>query len=303
MCDISVVVANAGGAGDAQECVDSVLDACRGLSFEVLVAAAEHDAVPHPSRRSAPGDEGAIRHVECAAGSLVPHLWAAGIRAARGRVVALTIAEMRVSTDWARSLLRAMDAGAPTVGGVGGGFALGRSPSAAMRAMFYLRYHAFLAPKHGRVGYIAGDNAAYRRDALQAHADSFVAGFWEVDFHRLIAADGLELRIVPDAPVLADGKIPMQMAVAQRYRHGRQFGRWRVETGARRPWQIAAAAPLVPVILTIRIARGVLTARRGIGRFALSVPAILLLASAWAFGELRGALGGPNALALKEAAA
>src|SRR5512138_1274908 len=120
MCDISVVVANAGEAGDAQECVDSVREACRGLSFEVLVASASRDAAPHDANDPGPGIDRNVRHIGCAPESLVPHLWTSGIRAARGRVVALTIAEMRVSADWARALLRAIDDGAPMVGGAGG---------------------------------------------------------------------------------------------------------------------------------------------------------------------------------------
>lgn len=292
MYDLTVVVADAAGEPGVQACVDSIHAGCRGLTCEVVVASSVQ-----PRLAATPE----VRWIAGRPGDLVPQLWAAGIRAARGRIVALTVAEMRVTPEWAHRLIAAIDG--DDIVGAGGGFALGRTASMGMRAMFYLRYHAFLAPRDERTLHVAGDNAAYRRDALMAYADGMTDGFWEVDFHRRIAAEGQALRSVADAPVLVEGTLRVREAAAQRYRHGRHSGAWRVETGVRRPWQVVAGAPLVPFLLSLRIARSVAQAKRGFGRFAVALPAILVLASAWALGELRGALAAPRAMALTEAAA
>jgi hypothetical protein len=73
-------------------------------------------------------------------------LWGAGLREARGRVVAFTIAQCVVEQGWARALLEGIDGGAA---GVGGRLDVRGDASATARATFYLRYSAWLSAGDG----------------------------------------------------------------------------------------------------------------------------------------------------------
>jgi hypothetical protein len=159
-------------------------------------------------------------------------------------------------------------------------------------AVFYQRYSAFLPaqlPDGPVAGEIAGDNAAYTRQALTRHWLSFTQGLWEVDFHRLLRADGGRLGATRQATASFGLAAPFGCSVRHRYAHGRHFGASRVTHGSSR-LRVIAAAPLVPLILAWRAARRALPAPEHRRRFLLALPLFLVLASAWAAGEARGAL-------------
>jgi hypothetical protein len=207
-----------------------------------------------------------------------------------GRVVAFTTGHCEVGDEWARALIAGIETGAT---GVAGALSLHPDASATDEAVFYLRYSAFLTGANGgirKAEEIPGDNAAYRRDSLDRHASSFADGFWEVDFHRRIRAEGSYLAFVPDADVRFGPSAPLGSYVRQRFAHGCFTGSWRVQTGARSTWQVVGAAPLVPFVLMARIARRVLPRPADRSRFLHAVPPLLALATAWALGEAYGAV-------------
>lgn len=206
--------------------------------------------------------------------------------------MAFTTGHCLVSRAWATALVEAIDQGA---GGAGGPLVIAPGTRPLDWAVYYLRYSAFM-PRTlgtGRIGgEIAGDNAAYRRGALDRHAATFARGFWEVDFHRLLRADGDWLEAVPAAVAGFGRSFPLLTIVSHRFAHGRQFGAGRVRGGTRAVWQIALAAPLVPFVLAARSALRVFRLGTDRWRFVAAAPWFLLLASAWAAGEAWGALKG-----------
>jgi hypothetical protein len=218
----------------------------------------------------------------------VPDLWAAGARAADADVVAFTIPECIVGPRWARALLDGIGSGAT---GAGGAFALADDADLVTRATYFLRYSAFLFPSAGGPRpEIAGDNAAYDATALRRHQARLAQGFWEVEFHHLIRAEGGTLALVPEATATFRGPVRFGAMWGQRLEHGRHFGAWRVrELGASR-WRIAAAAPVVPAVMAMRILRRLRGRRALLARAVPAIPVLLLLATAWACGEALGAL-------------
>lgn len=284
-CALSVVIATT----DCEQWIERALlsfhSACEGLDAEILVVDASSDGT---TDRIAALNSSA-RVLRMPPGTLTPVLWATGFRQSRGRVVAFTIGNCIVRPEWAHSLLSAIDEGAT---GVGGPLALSPNSRLTDWAVFYLRYSAFLTASGGGspVLEIAGDNAAYRRDALDRHAASFVNGFWEVDFHRRIRPEGARLTFAEGAVAAFGGTPSLLSFIRQRFAHGCHFGAWRVNIGSRPAWKIAVATPLVPPLLVTRIARRVLSRRSERMRFLLAFPALLALATAWASGETWGAL-------------
>lgn len=287
--DLSVVIASIDAELSIGSCLRLLRTACAGVRAEFLVC----EPLGNHTASSVVGLDDRIKLFRFPKKALAPVLWAEGLRRSTGRIVAFTTGHCLVSSTWARSLVDALDAGAT---GAGGPLVIGPGARPLDWAVFYLRYSAFMPETigTGRVaGEIAGDNAAYRREALDRHAASFTDGFWEVDFHRLIRRDGGWLVVAPAATAAFGRSFPVRTIAAHRFAHGRQFGAGRVRGGARAGWQVVLAAPVVPFVLATRAARRVARTRDGRWRFVLALPWFLLLAGAWAAGEAWGALRGP----------
>ena len=286
--DLSVVIAANDAARSIDRCLQHLARACTGLRAEFIVADASRDDTA--SRVEAFGSPATV--IRCAMDTLAPELWAIGYRRAAGRIVAFTTGHCLVTPAWATALTRAIAGGAA---GAGGPLVIDRRTTPIDWAIYYLRYSAFMPQTlgSGRItGEIAGDNAAYDRRVLARHAASFDRGFWEIDVHRLLRAEGGWLAAVPQAETAFTRSFPPATIVRHRFAHGRHFGAGRVSGGGRSAWQVVLAAPLVPVVLAGRAGMRVLRNDTMPWRFAAALPWFLVIAGAWAAGEAWGALAG-----------
>ena len=279
-CDLSVIVGSLDAAGSLGECLAALVGSCAGIDAEILVVDASDDGSAEVAR-SFPG----VRVTRLPVGTLVPALWGAGLRDARGRVVAFTIAQCLVDAAWARSLLAGIAAGAV---GVGGRLAVRPGTGATGRATFYLRYSAWLATPDGPVHEIPGDNAAYEHQALRSVRDSTGGPFWEVEAHARFRALGRTLVVHPGATAWFTDETSLGTMAARRFAHGRHSGAFRVRSGIRTRWQMVLGAPLVPLVLLVRVGRRVARAPGHAVGFVSSLGAFLVLATAWAAGEAIG---------------
>ena len=283
--DVSVVIAANDAARSIDRCLRHLARACAGLRAELIVADGSRDDTA--ARAEAFGSP--VTVIRCPADTLAPQLWAIGYRRATGRVVAFTTGHCLVSPGWATALTRAIDGGAS---GAGGPLVIGAGTRPLDWAIYYLRYSGVMPQTIGAgriAGEIAGDNAAYSRPALDRHAATFQHGFWEIDVHRLLRADGGWLEAVPAATIAFTNSFPAATIVRHRFAHGRHFGASRVQGGTRAWWQIALTAPLVPFVLAARAA-GRLRHAGPPWRFVAALPWFLVLATAWAAGEAHGAV-------------
>ena len=287
-CALSIIVGSVDSARSIARCLASLENACRGLDAEILVVDASTDDTVKRIKEMHPS----IRVRQLPPGTLTPLLWSTGLTMSRGRAVAFTTGHCVASESWARTLVGGVERGAT---GVAGSLSLAAESGPVDWALFYLRYSAFLGAGErdaDAAAEIPGDNAAYRRDALERHATSFANGFWEVDFHRRLRAADPQTRLVfvQGAEVRFGPSAPLATLARHRFAHGCHSGAWRVGTGARSAWQVAVAAPLVPFLLVARIARRVLPRPSHRARFLVAIPVLLCLATTWAAGEAWGAL-------------
>lgn len=286
--DLSVVVAAADPRAPLERCLAALGRACAALRAEVLVVQAGELA--RAAVRT--GDGPVVRVLTCEPGTLVPQLWARGLASARGAAVAFTLSNCIVSEGWAEAMLAGLRSGAA---GVGGPLQVTPRAPAAGRAMFFLRYSAFLPGRFGdgvAEGEIPGDNAVYRRGELERDRGSMRDGFWEVEFHRRLRARGGTLRGASGAVATFEPAVPLLDAARQRFAHGRHFGAWRVRAGGRGAFGVIAASPLVPLVLASRVAARVMPIAAMRGRLLTAVPHLLVLTAAWAAGEAWGAIAG-----------
>ena len=294
-CDLTVVVACVDASRSIERCLRALEDACTGLRAQIVVADASRDGTSDLVRARWP----ALEVLQFPPGTLVPALWSAGLRRARGRGVAFTIGHVVVSHSWARALVSGLE----DVDGVGGPMVLADDARIVDWAVFYLRYSAFLPsqlPDGPVTGEIAGDNAAYAMTALTRHASSFSDGFWEVEFHRRLRADGGALQATSRATAVFSAASPFWCIARHRYAHGRHFGAARVGHGSS-VLRIVGAAPFVPPVLVWRAGRRALRERQHRLRFMLALPLLIALAAAWSAGEARGALSARPANGLRRA--
>ena len=276
-----MIVGSLDAAGTMRECLQALRTACEGIDAEILVADASADDSARLARESLPS----ARVLALPPGTLVPALWGAGLREARGRVVAFTIAQCVVERGWARALLEGIEQGAA---GVGGRLDVRRDTSATGRATFYLRYSAWLSVSDGPAHEIAGDNAAYDHELLRSVRDSSGAPFWEVEAHARLRAAGRTLVIHPGATAWFTDDTALGTMAARRFAHGRHSGSFRVRSGVRARWQMVLGAPLVPFVLLLRVSRRVARAPGHMMGFVTSLGAFFVLATAWAAGEAIG---------------
>jgi hypothetical protein len=281
-CELSVIVGSLDAAGSLRECLSALLASCDGLDAEILVVDASNDGSAGVARAFP-----TVRFTALPVGTLVPALWGAGLGQARGRVVAFTIGQCLVDAGWARALLDGIRGGAV---GVGGRLAVARGTGATGRATFYLRYSAWLGVPDGPADEIPGDNAAYDHAALRAVRDGAGGPFWEIEAHARFRAHGRTLVVHPGATARFTDETPLGTMAARRFSHGRHSGAFRVRSGIRTRWQMVLGAPLVPLVLLVRVGRRVVRAPGHAVGFVSSLGAFLVLATAWAAGEAVGGL-------------
>lgn len=225
-------------------------------------------------------------------GALVPQLWTEGIAESRGEIVALTIAPMVPAEDWV-ARIREQHLRYDAIAGA-------IDPGERMRAVdwaeYFCRYANDMLPFEGHMcPDLPGDNAAYKRALLEGTRDLYRDGFWEPVVHRQLAQDGVTLWHTPTLVVRQGRSAGFSAFVRQRLAHGRAHGNQRgTRFSTARNLVGVLAAPLVPLVLSVRILRQVLAKRRHRLRAVAVLPIIACFNLAWAAGE---ALGHADSLA------
>jgi hypothetical protein len=229
-----------------------------------------------------------VQWLDPASDVLIPNLWAKGMAAARGEIVAITIGHFVPASDWIEQIRQAhrrLDSA-----GIGGAIDPPRGSSTADRATYFLRYSKYIEyEREQRVTDIAGDNASYKRETITAHWESIREGFWEPEFHRLVLAAGQSLSFVPAIRVTQRTSFGIRRFCAQRFNHGKHFGRDRMR-GKPLIVRLAAvvAGPLVPVVIMAKIARRIIRKPSYLGPFLTSLPVLSIFVVCWALGETWG---------------
>jgi hypothetical protein len=221
-------------------------------------------------------------------GALVPELWRDGIELSRGRIVALTIAQMVPADDW----IETMTSEHEQHDAVGGAI----DPGARLRlvdwAEYFCRYARDMRPFEANAhDELPGDNASYKRALLERVADSLRTGFWEPVAHPAMRKAGAELWHTP-ALLVRQGRSEGFAAFArQRLEHGRRYGHQRGEHFSLVRNVIGIlAAPVVPFLMTARVLGHVQAKQRYRARVLAALPLIFALNVVWAVAEARGHL-------------
>lgn len=281
---ISVIVGSHNARSSIQDCLNQLKRQCAEMGeAELIVVDNSTDGTLDVAREHFPG----VTYIPAPDKDHIPELWAVGIQASRGEIVAITTAHCVPDDDWLHQILEAHESSHPGIGG-----AIENRPDANLAnwAIYFCRYSRYMLPfPDETVEEIAGDNASYKRSALERHPDTWEDGFWEPDVHAALREEGHTLRRIPSIVVYHEHSFDVLGFVQNRFLHGRQHGQSRAESASLfRRAILVARSPLVPFVLLGRVARHVLKRRRHVGVFLASLPILAVFYLCWTTGEVAG---------------
>jgi hypothetical protein len=232
-----------------------------------------------------------VRVISRPVGRLAPVLWRDGLLATDAALVALTTAQMTPRPGWLSALKDQLVL--TNAAGVGGPIEPGLGLSRTDQAVALLRYSSYFPAINEAFLHIdpPGDNALYPRDCLMDVESAWINGFWEVVVHKALRDRGETLVMAESAVVTFEGGIGLRSMTRQRLRHAMRFGSGRSRgLGPLARLGRVVAAPLVPPLLCVRIARSLRERKMGRRPWLPALPRLIWLASAWAIGEAAGTL-------------
>lgn len=283
----SVVVASFRDTAVLDACLRSLREQCRAHGAELLVVRSERE-----SRERLQQVAAGCRVIRADATDAIPVLRGRGLAAAAGEWVAVTEDHCVADPGWLDALVASGTSSADVLGGAMGNARRERRTDCGA---FFSEYGFFgaVAPAAGTAGppLVTGANVAYHRRVVSDVANWAQHGSWENVIHERLFADGHLFRLVPTARVRQNLHYTLGAFAVDRFAHGRDFAATRSRNLP--VWRraiLAAATPILPMILARRIARAVDPIERPL--FGRALPATLAFLSAWAAGEATGYLFG-----------
>lgn len=290
---VSVVVASFRARAVLDACLASLLPQCAAPDVEVLLARSA-DAGDLAALQSA---YPALRVVEAPPRADVPRLRGAGLAAARGELALLLEDHCVAGAGWVAAFRR--HAGT-TADVIGGGMDNAQRARAVEWGAFFAEYGFFSglqrpsdASPSGTI-LLTGANVAYARRVLPQVVEWMQAGAWENVVHERLNAAGARLVFEPAARVGQNLRYGITSFLVDRYEHGHDYARVRLAVAPHtRRWVQAAVTPLLPPLLTWRVAKVAVGSPARAWEFTRALPFTLAFLGAWAVGELVGYVRGP----------
>lgn len=214
-----------------------------------------------------------------------------GIRAARGRILALVEDVGRPDARWAAQIAKEHQADHPVIGGAMEN-GIDRPLNWAIYFCDFGRYQNPLPP--GPSASVSDANVSYKRAALDRVPAAWADSYNETRVHAALQARGEQLWISPEI-IVYQHRLELRLgpALLERYIWGRSYAATRMASAPFSSRLLRAAlSPLLPAVLLSRYAGHVCRTGRNRRAFLRAVPLMLLLAIAWALGESAGYLTG-----------
>jgi hypothetical protein len=301
---LSVVVTLVSGkVVDLAACLQSLRDQEDPPAHEILVpydrpcSPVTELAAAYPEAKFLQGD-GLDFAAARAGGSHEPYdaLRTIGLKAARGRYVALTEDHATLAPRWCQTLVELLEQH-PELGAVGGALECG-SNRLLNRAIYYCDFGRYQNPlPEGPAAFVSDSNVVYRRQALEEIRSVWESGFHEFPVHRALVKHGRPIWLTPRITAWQNrGEQTLGAALKERYVWGRAFAGIRFDGRSMvRRLIFASLSPVLPFVLTFRLLRRSLSGGRRLAAFLPALPHVALLTSVWASGEFVGYVTGrPN---------
>ncbi len=291
---LSLVIASRGDVNSLIACVRSFADQADADALEIVVAHAGADDDAARVRAACPS----TRLLHFTEAKSIPELRAAGIKAARAAVVAMTEDHCLAGEDWVSRVLRAHEQPHAAIGGPVENAATDRIVD---WAVYFCEYGRYMPPvASGPTDDLPGPNVSYKRAAIDAFRDLLDEGTWEPFWHWRLLDRGATLANDPAVVVYHRKHFTFGGFMRERYHYARSFAASRVAgAGLVRRAAFVLASPLLPPLLVWRLLRQVLGKGRRRRELLLALPLVAAFTLSWAIGELVGYAAGAGDSARK----
>ena len=294
---VSIVIASIVGAPFLDRCLASLEAQARARDAEVIV-------VLHGTEQDAGRVAEAFPWVTVIYRKLretVPSLRRHGVERAAGEIIAVIEEHCTAAPDWLDRIVESL--ADDRYGAVGG--AIHDDDYRRLRdwLVYFVEYNGWLPPAPRRsVAQLNGANIAYRRRHLTDHVQLLDDGYWEVTLHPRLLAAGVEFLSVPEMVVRHTGPFNLGYYLQQRYWFSQAYAGARAQaSGIVRRVIFMLTAPLLPIVLWVRMTLRVLRKRRRVVQYLMIQPLLLAALTALAAGEFVGyTLGSGDALSKVE---
>jgi hypothetical protein len=285
---LSVVVVTLDGGENLARCLQALSQQQSPPTMEILVAhdhrLEEPGAWPHRFPQA--------QFILCPFARNYPAMRAAGVRAARGSIVAATEDQCIPPPRWCASIVQE-HAARPAA--VIGGPVEKRRPDSLLNWAIYLREFGEYTPPlpAGPSATLTDCNVTYKRGALDPIADVWRREFHEPQVHGALLERGQTLWLAPSLHTEQQRSFAFSFALRERFHFGRLFGGLRLPAlhPAKRALLILLS-PVLPFLLTMRVLVRALRKRKYVGVTLLATPYLLLFSAAWSLGEFVAYLAG-----------
>jgi glycosyltransferase involved in cell wall biosynthesis len=280
---LSIIVGSSNARASIEKCLTELEDQCKGEEVEIIVVDNSTDGSADIVRQKFT-QVTLLTYPEL---TFIPELWEWGIRKSKGEIVAITTAHCIPHKKWIEAILKAHTS---DYAGIGGAVENDPSGNLVDWAIYFCRYSRYMLPfLQTAVDDFAGDNASYKRWAIDRCKDIRSKGFWEPFVHAKLRQEGLQLIVSPGIVVYHYKSFSLAGFLQNRFGHGREFGCSRAAkfSGFHRLLYILLS-PFIPVILFFRILRQVAIKKRNLLKFIGTLPIVILFLCSWALGELFG---------------
>lgn len=287
---LTVVVVSFNGSGLLRGCLASLTPQ---VTDDIQVIAVRSWAAPDDDLAALASDFPAVEWIVAPPRTTVPIMRRLGMRASRGRIVALLEDDCLVRSDWCRAVATAHDQTADVA--IGGAVEPGPYRRGRDWAVYFCEYGRFMQPLPERsTTDLAGNNVSYKREVLDALPED-PEGFYDVFVHRAWAREGRQLRADATLVIQQVNFWPWRYLTAVPFHHGRAFAGMRL-SGTFWPLRAGAGllAPFLPLLSVARIIRVVAGRRRHLAHLAQALPWIVVFTASWSLGESVGYLRGPG---------
>lgn len=294
--EISVVIACVNGGASLAACVEALQRQQGDVDAEVILVAGPRA----PGVSDVAGDRHPrVRVIVVDGEPTIPRLRAAGIRAARGELVAITEDHCIPAPDWYEAIRRC-HAQRPAAA-IGGAVDNAATTRLVDWAVYFCEYGAYASPlPAGPTADLPGPNVSYKRRTLLELQDTIADEYWETFVHDRLARLGHQLWRDPSMQVRHKMHFRFLPFLAERFHYGRAFaGRRNQALGWTMRIVRGTLSPLLVPLFVMRISRNVLARRQHLLRFAACLPMICCFAVAAAAGEAAGHACGAGASAAR----
>ena len=218
-------------------------------------------------------------------------LRARAVARARGGLIALLEDHARPDPRWCANIVRAHKESYACIGGAMGNI-IDRPLNWAVYFCDFGRYQNPLP--EGDAHFASDANVSYKRAALEKVREAWADAFREVIVNGALIAQGEKVVLRRDILVnQCRAGLRFGPAMRERFIWGRSYSATRnASLSLPRRLALAALSPILPAVLTFRLARTAVERRRHFGKFLVALPLIVILLASWSAGEGIGYIAG-----------